>query len=128
MLTPVETQYPIIQWLRWLLTKQGFKPECWMIDCSDTETAAIRAVHDLQAHIFECLWHVLKSVVEQAKKKLSVDRPEAGMSKAEANRILREGAKESFTRMVYAASKDEFDEVWAEVQETNAEHQSGCHT
>lgn len=122
MLTPVETQYPIIQWLRWLLVALGFKPDCWMIDCSDTEVAGIRGVHGPLARIFECLWHVLKSVVEQAKKKLSVAKPPAGTTKVEANRALRDGAKADFTRMVYAATKDEFEEVWKEVQETYSEY------
>lgn len=43
-----------------------------MIDCSDTEAAAIsNAVPN--AVILACLWHVLEAVAKQAKEKLVSD-------------------------------------------------------
>lgn len=115
MLTPTETQYPIIQWLRWLLVKLGFKPDSWMIDCSDVETAAIRAVHGLAMRIFECLWHVLDAINRRAKDKLSVSTVPKGTSKVVANKALRESATRDFRRLVYAATPEEFEEVWGEI-------------
>ena len=93
-----------------------------MIDCSDTETAAIRSAYGLAVLILECLWHVLKAVTEQAKKKLKVEKPPPGVSKVEANRQLRDAAKKDFVRLVYAASEEEFDVVWEEIKSLYGEN------
>lgn len=123
MLTPSEAQYPIIQWLRWLHTKFNFNPNCFMIDCSDTETAAIRVTFGAAMLIFECLWHVLKAIVDQAKKKLSVKTVPKGVGKVAANQRLREEAKKDFKRLVFATSAEDFDEIWAEIQVIYSEHE-----
>jgi hypothetical protein len=122
MITPAETQHPIIQMLQWLQTKLNFTPNCWMIDCSHTETAAIRAVYGQNARIFECLWHVLEAVSKQSKMKLSESNPEPGTSKAAANRKLREGACADFRRLVHAATSEEFETIWNEISTTYAAH------
>jgi hypothetical protein len=70
MITPSEAQYALGEFLSWLRTL-GFKPKTFMIDCSDVEAAAISSAYPL-VPILNCLWHVLKAVTEQAKKKLSV--------------------------------------------------------
>ena len=76
MITPSEAQYAVSDWLRWLtdpIDRGGlaYSGRLWMIDCSDTEAAAIRDVMP-SAKIFICWWHVFKAVAEQAKKKLRV--------------------------------------------------------
>ncbi|KAG8939470.1 hypothetical protein FRC03_006286, partial [Tulasnella sp. 419] len=89
-----------------------------MIDCSDTETAAIRQVHGHSVVKYECLWHVLKAVSEQSKKKLSVSKVATGETKVAVNRALRESGRKDFIRLVYAAAEDDFMEIWNEIQAT----------
>lgn len=121
MITPSEAQYAIMDFLRWL-KRMGFIPNCWMIDCSDTEVAGIRSAYGLAMLVFECLWHVLKAITEQTKKKLKVKQIPAGGTKVEANQQLRESAKGDFVRLIHAASAEDFEEIWTEIQETYAEH------
>lgn len=123
MITPSEAQYAIMDFLRWLKA-MGFIPNCWMIDCSDTEVAGIRSAYGMAMLVFECLWHVLKAITEQAKKKLSVSAVPVGLMKVEANQQLRASAKADFTRLIYAVSTEDFEEVWSEIQVTFAEHKA----
>lgn len=121
MITPSEAQYAIMDFLRWLKA-MGFIPNCWMIDCSDTEIAGIRSAYGVDVLVFECLWHVLKAITEQAKKKLNVGAVPLGATKVEANKQLRASAKADFTRLIHAATSDDFEEVWQEIEVAYAEY------
>ncbi|KAJ7588710.1 hypothetical protein C8J56DRAFT_785384 [Mycena floridula] len=114
MITPKArlSEYTISDFILWLCVTLGFHCNIWMLDCSDVEAAVT---------IFLCLWHVMKAVCEQSKKKLS-GSPEKGVSKVEANRRLRESAVKNFKKLVYAMTTDEFEEQWSEIQSMYAEH------
>lgn len=65
----LKNRYAIYDWLSWLKNQCRFQCKTWMIDCSDTESAAIsKAIAD--ATILACLWHVLEAVAKQSKEKL----------------------------------------------------------
>ncbi|KZV59651.1 hypothetical protein PENSPDRAFT_561269, partial [Peniophora sp. CONT] len=115
MLSPTESQWPIIDWLSWLIKPVaagglGYMGKCWMIDCSDTEAAAIRAAIP-GAQIIVCMWHVYKAVSEQAKKKLHSDLPDR-KEKIAANKTLRDGAVDDFRSLACCDSEQKFRELW----------------
>ncbi|EIM84178.1 uncharacterized protein STEHIDRAFT_112627 [Stereum hirsutum FP-91666 SS1] len=110
MVMPSEAQYAIYDWLSWLSSVCKFKCKTWMIDCSDTESAAIsNTIPD--AKILACLWHVLGAVAKQAKEKLSAG---AGQSKAaiDANQKLCAKAMSDFKALVRCESEEYFDGAW----------------
>jgi hypothetical protein len=76
---------PLISFLTWLKSiVPTFRPRAFLIDCSDTEAAAIRAVFpqtqvadSLGYHgalILYCYYHLFKAVRLQAIKKVRSDR------------------------------------------------------
>lgn len=120
-----ETQYPIIQWLRWLSFRLDFRPQNWMIDCSDTEIAAIRSVYGQDASIFVCHWHVLQAVVKQSKEKLKIKESSATSNrsqKAEANKELRNKAVRDFIKIMNSETPEVFQEEWNRVIQAFSEH------
>lgn len=125
MITSSETQYPIIQWLRWLAFHLNYRPQNWMIDCSDTEIAAIRSVYGQDASIFVCHWHVLQAVVKQSKEKLSIRDSSRELNrnqKTEANKELRNNAVQDFIKLMNSETPEEFQEEWSRVIQVYSEH------
>lgn len=118
MITTCETQYPIIQWLRWLASKINFRPQNWMIDCSDTEIAAIRSVHGPDVSIFICHWHVTQAVIKQSKEKLSSKETNLTKTqKSEANKLLRNKGVKDFIGWMHSPSPESFEETWHKIQQ-----------
>lgn len=91
-----------------------------MIDCSDTEIAAIRSVHP-DAIIFICLWHVMQAVLKQSKDSGKLSVQETGLSRADktaANKKLRNKAVSDFIRLIHSKTEDSFASTWAQILST----------
>ena len=70
MITSLETKVPLERWLRWLKEEVKFERNpVFMIDCSRTEVAAIRAVFE-DPQIRFCHWHFFRALSCQAKSKI----------------------------------------------------------
>ncbi|KAK4694806.1 hypothetical protein P7C70_g8674, partial [Phenoliferia sp. Uapishka_3] len=125
LITVAETRYPIIDWFWWLkrdvFQDQRFYPRAFMIDCSDTEAAAISTVFP-NSSTFWCYFHMLKAVRQNAVKKLSViafpDESKADL--IARNKQLRALAFSDVVRLIEQPTEEAFDEQWENIGRTYA--------
>uniref|UniRef100_A0A0W0FI66 MULE transposase domain-containing protein n=1 Tax=Moniliophthora roreri TaxID=221103 RepID=A0A0W0FI66_MONRR len=96
MFTPSEAQYAIAKFVLWLQEALNFLCNQWMIDCSDAKAAALWTACREDVKIFLCLWHVLKAVTEQSKKKLSTTGASDQKAKITENQMLCSKAAKDF--------------------------------
>ena len=99
MITSIETMVPIEIWLRWLKDIVPFeKCPTFMIDCSQTEVAAINAVFN-EPIIRFCHWHFFRALSCQANRKI-------------ISREDRISALQDFRSLLWTKTAKEFNERW----------------
>jgi hypothetical protein len=68
-----KSRYPITLFLCWLHDNVEYKPSTFMIDCSDTEVAGIRAAYPTEPPtILFCYWHLLRAVASHLRTDVSI--------------------------------------------------------
>ncbi|PWZ01814.1 hypothetical protein BCV70DRAFT_156608 [Testicularia cyperi] len=116
LLTNTENQLPVTNFLKALQDQLNFKPQFLMIDCSETEAAAIDAAFHKSTQILYCHWHFLKAVVAASRQKIKGNPDLPADQRTKEVQAMRSKAVEGIIKMMRAATEEELDCLWTAYQ------------
>lgn len=118
MLTNNQSSVPIRKWLHAMKIQLLFRPQHFMIDCSDTEALGIHwAYSDKPPQILYCDWHLMKSLVKRAKELLSASQDLPPAQCVKISQELRKSAKNGFVNLMNTCTGEAFEAGWLLYQE-----------